>query len=203
MLVKLSAFILCLLTFTAQAAAPSNPYQLVKYVADKTLTRIDADAAKIKAHPDHLKQLVAEEMMPYIDHKLAAKFILDKTEADDASKDMFNAAFERYLITTYATLFSQYEGQKLTVEHQQSVEGKKVVGVATKLQRPNQPPATIEFKLRYNKQQSQWAVFDMVVEGVSLLNSKKAELKPLLRQPDGLANVIKQLNEKANSTIVL
>ncbi|MFT5164445.1 MAG: phospholipid transport system substrate-binding protein, partial [Alteromonadaceae bacterium] len=42
-----------------------------------------------------------------------------------------------------------------------------------------------------------WAVYDMVVEGVSLLNSKKAELRSILRQDNGIDTATRLLNEKS------
>ncbi len=40
----------------------------------------------------------------------------------------------------------------------------------------NKPTIDLVFKMRQNKKTGQWKAFDMVVEGISLLSSKQAEL---------------------------
>lgn len=198
------AFILfCLLSFNTMALAPNDPYELVKYVADKTLKRIEAESKQIERNPEFLKHIVREELMPHIDYHLAAMYILANTTADEAGRTEFSEAFGRYLTTTYATLFSKYEGQKLLVDKPLNIEGRKIVGVSTVMKDIDGPDRNIEFKLKRNKTSGRWAVFDVVIEGVSLLQSKKAEIKPMLRQVDGLFKATKLLNDKAQNRIQL
>jgi phospholipid transport system substrate-binding protein len=40
----------------------------------------------------------------------------------------------------------------------------------------------VAFKVRLNKKTKQWQAFDMVAEGISLLDSKQAELGSIIRQ---------------------
>ena len=40
----------------------------------------------------------------------------------------------------------------------------------------NKPTIDVIFKMRKNKQTGEWKAFDMIVEGISLLSSKEAEL---------------------------
>ncbi len=43
----------------------------------------------------------------------------------------------------------------------------------------------VVFKMRQNKKTGQWKAFDMVVEGISLLSSKKAELGKRIAKQGG------------------
>lgn len=65
----------CLASATVAQAADidtSNPYIMVEQVADKTFDRFHQDKSIIDSNPDHLKVIVQEELMPYVDYKYAA-----------------------------------------------------------------------------------------------------------------------------------
>lgn len=49
-----------------------DPYAMVESVANKTFARFHQDIATIQANPDHLKVIVSDELMPYIDYKYAS-----------------------------------------------------------------------------------------------------------------------------------
>ena len=67
---------------------------------------------------------------------------------------------------------------------------------------PGKPDITIEFKLIRHRDSEYWQVFDMVAEGISLLDSKRAELGGMIRQ-QGLARVTELLQERAKQPIEL
>jgi phospholipid transport system substrate-binding protein len=183
----------------AHAATPQgeDPYKLIQRVAETTFKRIANDKAVIEQNPNHLKAVVSEELMPYINYKFAARVVLGKVKATKAEKKAFYQAFKGYLITTYATVFTKYTNQKVVFEAPRSIEGKKVVTVKTRITDSARPDIHIDFKVRLNKKTGKWKAYDMVAEGISLLNSKKAELKALLRQKGGVKQVTDLLNEKA------
>ncbi|MFT5164556.1 MAG: phospholipid transport system substrate-binding protein [Alteromonadaceae bacterium] len=201
--VTLLALITLLAFAPAQAiTAQTNPYQMIQQVADTTFKRINQDQSIIKQDPNHLKAIVIQELMPYIDSRYAAKVVLYKIKASKADKEAFYQAFEQYLITIYATVFAKYTDQEVVFDPAQSIEGKRVVTVKSRLVEPGNPDINIDFKVRKDKKTGQWKAYDLRALGVSLLDSKKAELKALLRKQDGVSNVAKRLLEKANANII-
>jgi len=185
----------------AEVVKGEDPYKLIQRVAETTFKRIANDRATIEQDPNHLKTVVSEELMPYINYKFAARVVLGKNKATKAEKKAFYKAFEGYLVTTYATVFTKYTNQKVVFEAPRSIEGKKVVTVKTRITDSARPDIHIDFKVRLNKRTGKWKAYDMVAEGISLLNSKRAELKGLLRQKGGVAKVTELLIEKAKLNI--
>lgn len=185
----------------AQPTTGEDPYKLIQRVAESTFKRIAADQKIINKDPNHLKTVVSEELMPYINYKFAARVVMGKVKASKADKNAFYKAFKGYLVTTYATVFTKYTDQKVVFEAPRSIEGKKVVTVKTRITDSARPDIHIDFKVRLNKRTGKWKAYDMVAEGISLLNSKKAELKSMLRQKGGVAKVTTILNEKAQLDI--
>ncbi|WP_108945421.1 MlaC/ttg2D family ABC transporter substrate-binding protein [Shewanella halifaxensis] len=196
---------IALLSIGAQAAEveidQSNPYTLVEQVANKTFARFEQDKQLIADNPDHLKVIVAEELMPYIDYKYASYKVLGQY-LRDTSKDQRNRfveAFKGYLISTYAQAFTEYTDQKVEYGKAQDFSGEKFTNVYVQVVEQGRPPIKLQFKARRLKDGS-WKAFDLVAEGVSLLSSKQSEITNLVRQ-QGVESVIDMLNERTEKHI--
>ncbi len=126
-------FLVCLgmlLTLNVNAADANidlkDPYKMVRKVSDHTFARISKDQPLIAKDKEHLRVIVEEELMPYIDYKYAALRVLgnhvskvraieDKEEKAKAIKELqrFIDVFQKYLIATYAGVFTQYTNQSV------------------------------------------------------------------------------------------
>lgn len=174
----------------------SNPYTLVEQVANKTFARFHKDEKLIAENPDHLKVIVTEELMPYIDYKYASYKVLGQY-LRDTSKDQrgrFVEAFRGYLISTYAQAFTEYTDQTVEYGKAQDFSGEKFANVYVQVVEQGRPAIKLQFKARRLKD-GNWKAFDLVAEGVSLLSSKQSEITNLVRQ-QGIESVIDMLNER-------
>lgn len=181
-----------------------DPYKMMEVLADNTFSRIARDQSKISANPEVLRDIVNEELVPYIDSRYAALRVignsadLRQTPRDDLLA--FVDAFQNYMVATYAGVFTQYKDQKVMIEPGRINDSQKIISIKTRVIDPGKPDINIEFKLRRGRDAGNWLVFDMVAEGISLLDSKRAELGNLIRQ-QGLNNVTALLIEKAKAPI--
>jgi len=205
--------ILCALTllsaiFTVnanKAIDKDNPYLMIREVAEITFSRFAREQAQIQKNPNILKNIVREELLPYIDYKYAAYKVIGSSNFKNTTKadrEVFVNIFREYLVTQYAQVFTRYKKQQVLFEEPKDFSRKKIVSVNTTIIEPGRDPINIAFKVRKNRKRNEWKAFDMVVEGISLLDSKKAELESLIRQK-GLLYVGKILKEKASRDIVL
>lgn len=183
----------------------TDPYKMMEVVADRTFSRLAKDKEKILANPELLRTIVDEELVPYIDRQYAAFRVIGSSanikEIPREELMAFIDAFQGYMVATYAGAFTQYRDQKVMIEPAKPIENQKIITIKTRVIDPGKPDINIEFKLRRAKEGT-WLVFDMVAEGISLLDSKRAELSNLIRQ-QGLKSVTALLNEKAKAPITL
>ncbi len=181
----------------------SNPYTLVKSAAASTFKRFANEQAVIKANPNVLKDIVREELMPYVNYKYSAFKVIGKhlKKTTDEERRAFVPVFKEYLITSYAQVFTLYDNQEVEFAPEKSFTGKRIVAVNTRIIMPAGENIDVSFKVRLNKKTQQWQAFDMIAEGVSLLDSKQAELGSIIRQK-GLPYVTELLKSKTNRDIV-
>ena len=62
------------------------------------------------------------------------------------------------------------------------------------------PNIQLEFKLRKDKKTGEWAAFDIIAEGISLLSSKQSEWSGKIRQ-EGILTVAKELESLAKKPV--
>ncbi|WP_434360811.1 phospholipid-binding protein MlaC [Parasalinivibrio latis] len=181
----------------------SNPYELMNEVAKITFSRIKSEQTELQANPEQLRVVVEEELLPYVNVKYAAYKVLGRNlrGSTENEREVFLKAFQDYLVASYAQVMTQYTDQKLEIEKPKAIDPKrKVVAVGVDILDATRPTIHLEFKLRKNSKTGEWYAFDMVAEGVSLLDTKQSEWSGELAK-NGIVPVAKQLEKLARQPL--
>jgi len=180
-----------------------DPYKMIRTVAEITFKRFANEQASIRKNPNLLKDIVRDELMPYINYKYAAYKVIGNNfkKTNKVDRAAFVPVFRDYLVTSYAQVFTLYKNQEVKFAPARDFSKEKVVAVKTSVIQIGRPAIDISFRVRKNKKTNNWKAYDMVAEGVSLLDSKQAELSSLIRQK-GLPYVTQLLKDKSLKNIV-
>lgn len=181
----------------AQSVDTKNPYQLIMDLGDQVFQAVSKAKQNNANSPEQMATLVNELMMPYIDVPFASYKILGSQlkKTSKAEREQFVAAMQQDLVKTYSNALSQYNNQTISYEPAKQIKAnKKTVAVRTVLVSPEAPEVSMIFKLRKNKKTGQWKAYDLVVEGISLIDSKRAELAKPLRSK-GVAYVVELISK--------
>ncbi|REL30651.1 MlaC/ttg2D family ABC transporter substrate-binding protein [Thalassotalea euphylliae] len=203
----ISNVVLCsalLLTTSAHAQiSKQDPYAMIQQVAEITFKRVKDEQQAIRKNPNLLKAVVREELLPYVDYRYAAYKVIGKNikKTTEQERKAFVPVFRDYLVTSYAQVFTLYNDQTVEFDPGRKLDKQKIVAVNTRVLQPGGEPIDISFKVRKNRKKNEWKAFDMVAEGISLLDSKQAELSSIIRQK-GLTHVTDMLKEKAERDVV-
>ncbi|ENM5764755.1 phospholipid-binding protein MlaC [Vibrio mimicus] len=187
---------------TAATIDTSNPYQMMKAVAEKSFDRLKNEQEKVHQDPQYLKVIVEEELMPYVNEQYAALKLLGPNLKGAKREDVaeFVKAFRAYLVTNYAQVLTQYSNQTIEFGPEMPLEGdRRITSVKVEIVDTPRPNIKLEFKLRQEKS-GEWKAFDMIAEGVSLLSSKQSEWSGKIRQ-QGILAVAQELEQLANQPI--
>ncbi|MFA0414393.1 ABC transporter substrate-binding protein [Vibrio renipiscarius] len=181
----------------------TQPYPMMEQVGGMAFERLKAEQSIIKQDPNHLKVIVEEELMPYVNYKYAALKLLGSNLKGAKRSDVneFITAFRSYLIASYAQVLTQYTDQEIEFGPETKLDpSKTITSVKVDIVDAPRPNIQLEFKLRKDKKTGEWKVFDMIAEGISLLSSKQSEWNSKLRQ-DGILSVAKELDTLAAQPI--
>jgi phospholipid transport system substrate-binding protein len=185
-LIRYVLFCLASLPLFASAATvdATNPYTMIAVVSQTTFDRLKAEQGKIQANPDYLRNVVKEELLPYINTRYAAYKVLGPQlkKTTKEQRNDFVAAFTDYLVASYAQVLTQYTDQDIKIEPPKAIPADRtIVSVRVDIVDTKRPPIRLDFKLRKNKKTNEWQGFDMVAEGVSMISTKQSEWSGQLR----------------------
>ena len=201
-------FLIFFISLSSSALASidrTNPYAMIKGAADLAFKRFAREQDSIQKNPNIIKDIVREELLPYINYKYAAYKVIGNSnlkKSTKAERDKFVIIFREYLVTQYAQVFTRYNNQKVIFEKPKNFSKKTILAVKTIIVDPKLGEIDIAFQVRKSKKTKQWKAFDLVAEGISLLDSKRAELSSIIQQK-GLAYAGELLKEKSARDIVL
>lgn len=180
----------------ATAADQSNPYKLMNEAAQKTFDRLKNEQPKIQANPNYLREIVDQELLPYVQVKYAGALVLGRyyKEATPAQREAYFAAFREYLKQAYGQALAMYHGQTYQIAPEQPLGDATIIPIRVTILDPNgRPPVRLDFQWRKNTQTGNWQAYDMIAEGVSMITTKQNEWSDLLRTKgvDGLTAQLK------------
>lgn len=166
-----------------QAEVKTSPYKLIQSVGEQVFSSVSTAKKSESDVVKAMETIVENQLMPYIDVTFASYKILG-SQVKKSSKEerkMFVQAMQKNLVKTYSNALAQYTDQRIVYEPERNIGNKKTVQVKTELINEGQKPINMVFKLRKNRKTGQWKAYDLVVEGISLVDSKRAELSNPLR----------------------
>ena len=111
------------------AADQSNPYKLMDEAAKKTFDRLKNEQPKIRANPDYLRDVVDQELLPYVQIKYAGALVLGRyyKDATPAQREAYFAAFREYLKQAYGQALAMYHGQTYQIAPEQPLGDATIV----------------------------------------------------------------------------
>jgi phospholipid transport system substrate-binding protein len=178
----------------AQALAPE---QLVQKVTEEVMTAIKSDKQLAAGDKQKAMKLAEEKVLPYIDFEEATRLAVGRAwaQATPEQRKKLVSEFRNMLVRTYSNAISAYEGQTLKVMPSRGgkQDAKDEATVRTQFTRAGGKPLPIEFQMR--KAGDAWKVYDIAVEGISLVLTYRSEFDSVVKQ-DGIDGLIKRLTEK-------
>ena len=174
------------------------PRQLVEDASTKMTSRLIADREQVQSQDFYLEQLVDEIILPVVDHVTMSKRVLGKywRRASNDQQKTFVTAFKQKVIRTYAGAFKAFNGETIQYEDSRINDKGNQALVKSQIVRIGAAPIRVDYKL-YSRD-GKWRVFDVVIEGVSLVKSFRDQVSLSIEQ-DGLAKAISKLADEYKS----
>ena len=100
---------------------------MIEEVAGLTFKRFADEQQAIRINPNLLKNIVREELMPYINYKYSAFKVIGKNlkKTTNAERRAFVPVFREYLVTSYAQVFTLYDKQPIIFSPEKKFSDKK------------------------------------------------------------------------------
>jgi phospholipid transport system substrate-binding protein len=164
----------------AYASVQSDPVGLLKYIADNMISELKANKATLKTKPGIVYSLAYKYVVPYADLPEMSKRVLPPkvwNSATASQRSQFQKEFTRLVIRTYASALTAYQDQEVRF-FPVRVRSSNSVEVRSEITSSSSPAISVTYRLLNNG--GQWKLYDMSVEGVSLISSFRAQFADIL-----------------------
>lgn len=169
----------------APAMAETPPEEIVSKTTDEILTIVRADKqAYVKDH-SKLYKLADEKVLPHFDFVRMSQWVLGKhwREATPEQRGKFVTEFRDLLVRTYSTALLNYTDQKIVVlPVNRKADDEEVVVKTEVKQSGGAPNVPIHYTFYKNKKDNAWKVYDVTIEGVSLVTNYRSVYATKIRQ---------------------
>ena len=135
----------------------------------------------------------------YFDVKGIGKWALGRywRKTSESERSEYLVLFENLIVNTYANRFNKYTKEKLTVKGSSS-RGKFAL-VNSQINGGKEKPIRIEW--RVVSPNGNYKIFDIVVEGVSMIRTQRSEFSSVIRRNGGkIAGLLAALRKKTNKS---
>ena len=183
----------------ARAATDVAPDALVRKSIDEVLAIIKADKDLQNGNPQKLYALVEEKVLPHFDFTRMTRLAVGRSwaQATDPQKEALAREFQTLLVRTSSTSLSQYRNQTIDVKPAKFAAADKETTVKTVVNQPGGQPIPIDYGME--RTDKGWKVYDVVVDGVSLVTTYRGSFNDQI-QKSGVDGLVKTLADRNRSS---
>jgi phospholipid transport system substrate-binding protein len=195
----MTSFVLLISLSSATLNAQENtletqaPHTIVEQAADATFAKILAAKNANKGSEQAYLKIMETELLPIVSYQFAAYKVLGQHARSLSREELkeFVEVFRDYLLGNYATLLADYNGQQVDFYPVDVTAKTKEVGVRGVMKNENGPSTNFLFKMR-KMRSGEWKVYDIIAEGISMVDAKRSEFSPIIRT-QGISALIEQM----------
>jgi len=194
---KVASGIACLLLLlggvAVQPAAAGGATEAMKSTIDEVLTIIRDKELKQPGRAEERRQRLEQVVGDRFDYEEMSRRSLGASwgNLSDKEKQEFVALFQTLLVNTYADKIESYTGDGVQFLNERNE--KEYAEVRTKVLTGK---TEIPLDYRLLNKGSGWRVYDVVVDGVSLVNNYRGQFSKILRN-GSYADLVDQLRKKS------
>ena len=190
-------FVVLQLYFSSLLAAADivAPDVMLRQTSDEVISVIKQKREQLEQDPSIVYDLVHEYILPHLDEVTIAKLALGKNwrEASREQKIEFINEFRNLLIRTYGKSLSEFSDQEINYFPVKLEEGEDKVVVKSEVLQPGGPSIPVSYRLRIKD--DAWKVYDLSIDGVSLVTSYRGTFDQEVRK-GGIEGLLKYLKDK-------
>jgi phospholipid transport system substrate-binding protein len=174
-----------------------GPEDLVKKMTAEVLDAVKSDKQLAAGDKQKALKLAEEKILPHVDFEEATRLAVGRSwrDASPEQRKRLTEEFRRMLVRTYSTAISAYEGQTMKVMPVRMKPADTDVTVRNQYIRAGGKPVQIDYSM--HKTGGGWKIYDIVVEGVSLVLTYRSEFDAVVKQ-EGIDGLIKRIAAKSS-----
>lgn len=171
------------------------PQQTIQDASEKLKQRLQDQT--FKQDFAKITQFVNEVIYPHTDFDKISALVLGKLwkEASADERERFKHEFQTLLVRTYSRAFIEFKEWSVRFLPIDMEPGANKVIVKTEVLQPGIQPVGVNYRM-FSSNTGQWKVYDIMIEGVSLVTNYRTTFANEVQQKGSLAAVIDGLAKR-------
>lgn len=196
--------LLALILSAAAMAARADiqaPDQLIRDTAADVIATVKSDKDLRNGDQKKMLALVEAKILPHFDFEKMTRLAVGRPwrTATADQRQALVTEFRTLLVRTYTAAFSRYQNQTVDVKPPVPAgDSGDEVSVNTSISKPGSPPIAVNYEME--KKPDGWKVFDLTIEGASLIESYRGTFREQVER-SGVDGLIKFLSDKNKANV--
>lgn len=196
-----SAQALCLLLATATAHAAMAPDELIKTTSEEVLTIVRSDPDIAAGDTSKIIDIVEAKVLAHFDFARMTRLAVGKNwrNASDPQREALTNGFRTLLVRTYAVALAQFRDRAVDYRPLDKAPNGPDVMVHTTVATPQGKPINMDYRM--GAVGEDWKVYDVLVDGVSLVINYRSSFDATVSEKgiDGLVALLEEKNAAARN----
>ncbi|WP_115707444.1 MlaC/ttg2D family ABC transporter substrate-binding protein [Legionella sainthelensi] len=178
------------------SAAQNSPIPMLEETANNIIATLKENKSSLKSNPNIIYKAVETHLLPIVDVVGMSRSVLGRqawTKATNAQRAQFSKAFTRLVIRTYSSPLAQYADESVQFLPLRGSLNSRFIRVNSIIVRTEGQNIPLSYSLV--DKNGQWKIYDISVEGVSLLQSFRSQFAQAL-QNSSIDDVIQLMEKK-------
>lgn len=194
-LVKTILLVVCC-SLSQMVLAQSSPVPMLENSANQIITTLKNNKSSLKNNPSIIYKAVETYLLPNVDVAGMSRSVLGRQiwqKATPEQRAQFSKAFTQLVIRTYSSPLAQYKDETVQFLPIRGALTNRFLRINSVIVRSEGQNIPLSYSLV--SKEGQWKIYDISVEGISLLQSFRSQFAQVL-QNSNINEVIKQMQEK-------
>jgi len=190
---------IALVVVAGVATATVPPDQLLRTTSEEVLAIVRSDPAFASGDSAKLGQLVEEKVLGHFDFSRMTRLAVGKDwrQADSTQQEALTNEFRTLLVRTYSVALAQVRDHEITYLPLKAPADAPEVVVQTKVAQDSGKPIRMDYRMIADG--DEWKVYDIMVDGVSLVVNYRSQFNATVASSgiDGLVQLLRDKNASA------
>lgn len=176
--------------------AQNSPIPMLEQTANNIIATLKENKSSLKTNPHIIYQAVETNLLPIVDVAGMSRSVLGRqawSKATSAQREQFSRAFTSLVIRTYSSPLAQYADESVQFLPLRASLNSRFIRVNSVIVRAGGQNIPLSYSLVATN--GQWKIYDISVEGVSLLQSFRSQFAEALHN-SSIDEVIKTMQKK-------
>lgn len=163
--------------------AAEDPIKMLENITTNVMIKLKKNSQTLKYDPKDVYTIIDSVILPHVDFSEMARWVVGRNawhKADNSTRISFVDEFKTYVVKNYTHFLVKFRNEKIKFfPLRENIKNQRDIQVSSQIQREGEPPIRMDYRLIL--EEDVWKVYDIVIEGVSLLEGYQAQFANTVR----------------------